>query len=79
MLLTALVGEALTESALESVNGAVIGVMASMGNDLKNSSNEIPCRSLERPASANAFWSLSSQQTPSSMKSSVSKHALTWL
>lgn len=34
---------------------AVIRVMASMGNDLKNSSNEIPCRSLKGPARTNPF------------------------
>lgn len=44
-----------------------------MGNDLKNFSNEIPCRSLERPTSSNPIQSLGSEQTPSSMKPSTFK------
>lgn len=56
VLLTALGGEAAHwVSPVECEWCIVIGVMASMGNDLKNSSNEIPCRSLERPASTNAL------------------------
>lgn len=47
--------------------------MTSTGNDLKNSSNEIPGRSLERPASTNPFWSLGSEQTLSSVKSGTFK------
>lgn len=42
--------------------------MTSVGNDLKNSSNEIPGRSLERPVSTNPFWSLGSERTLSGMK-----------
>ena len=46
----------------------VIRVMTPMGNDLKNFSNEISSRSLERPVSTNPFWSLGSERTSSGVK-----------
>lgn len=74
VLLTALGGKtARWVSPAECEWCAVIRVMMSLGNDLKNFSNEIPCRSLEQPTSTNPFQRLGSEQTLSSMKSSTFK------